>query len=393
MIDFSPTPEQEALREEVRAFVERRILPYERDPRWGRHGPSEALRRELLALAREAGLVAPHLPPEYGGRGLDHVSQAILFEAAGYSPLGPTAMNIMAPDEGNMHLLLKAATPEQKARWLAPLAAGEIRSCFLMTEPDGAGADPMLLSTRAEPDGDGFVIHGRKWLITGAGGAAFGIVMADVPGRGATMFLTPMDAPGIRLLRLLDTIDSSFTGGHYEIALEGLRVGRDQVLGEVGEGFRYAQIRLAPARLTHCMRWLGGAVRAQEIARDYAARRRAFGRPLGEHEGVGFMLADNEIDIAQARHWIWYAAWILDRGEKGRHETSLAKVAVSEALFRVLDRCVQILGGLGVTDDTVVARLFQDIRAFRIYDGPSEVHRWAIARRCLREARPAKEER
>ena len=393
MIDFSPTPEQEALREEVRAFVETRILPYERDPRWGRHGPSEALRRELLALAREAGLVAPHLPPEYGGRGLDHVSQAILFEAAGYSPLGPTAMNIMAPDEGNMHLLIKAATPEQKARWLAPLAAGEIRSCFLMTEPDGAGADPMLLSTRAEPDGDGFVIHGRKWLITGAGGAAFGIVMADVPGRGATMFLTPMDAPGIRLLRLLDTIDSSFTGGHYEIALEGLRVGRDQVLGEVGEGFRYAQIRLAPARLTHCMRWLGGAVRAQEIARDYAARRRAFGRPLGEHEGVGFMLADNEIDIAQARHWIWYAAWILDRGEKGRHETSLAKVAVSEALFRVLDRCVQILGGLGVTDDTVVARLFQDIRAFRIYDGPSEVHRWAIARRCLRGTRPAKEER
>ncbi len=387
MIDFAPTPEQEALGEEVRRFVTERILPYERDRRWGAHGPSEALRRELLALARQAGLVAPHLPPEYGGRGLDHVGRAIVFEAAGYSPLGPTAMNIMAPDEGNMHLLLEAATEEQKRRWLVPLAAGEIRSCFLMTEPDGAGADPMLLSTRAEPEGEGFVISGRKWLITGAGGAAFGIVMAEVPGRGATMFLTPMDAPGIRLVRLLDTIDSSFTGGHYEIELDGLRVGSDQVLGEVGEGFRYAQIRLAPARLTHCMRWLGGAVRAQEIARDYAARRRAFGRPIGEHEGVGFMLADNEIDILQARHWIWYAAWILDRGGKGRHETSLAKVAVSEALYRVLDRCVQILGGLGVTDDTVVARLFQDIRAFRIYDGPSEVHRWAIARRCLGGAR------
>ncbi len=389
MIDFSPTAEQQALQVEVRRFIESRILPFERDPRWGRHGPSEALRRELVAAAREAGLVAPHLPPEYGGRGLDHVSQAIVFEAAGYSPLGPTAMNIMAPDEGNMHLLLKAATPEQKKRWLVPLAAGEIRSCFLMTEPDGAGADPMLLSTRAEPDGEGFVIHGRKWLITGAGGAALGIVMADVPGAGATMFLTSMDAPGIRLVRLLDTIDSSFTGGHYEIELDGLRVGREQVLGEVGEGFRYAQIRLAPARLTHCMRWLGGAVRAQEIARGYAARRTAFGKPLGEHEGVGFMLADNEIDILQARHWIWYAAWVLDRGEKGRHETSLAKVAVSEALYRVLDRCMQILGGLGVTNDTVVARLFQDIRAFRIYDGPSEVHRWAIAGRCLEAARRA----
>ncbi len=385
MIDFSLTPQQEALREEVRGFVAERILPFERDPRWGFHGPSEVLRRELLAAAREAGLVAPHLPSAYGGRDLDHVSQAIVFEAAGYSPLGPTAMNIMAPDEGNMHLLLKAGTEEQKRRWLVPLAAGDIRSCFLMTEPGGAGADPTLLSTRAERRGDGFVIHGRKWLITGAGGAAVGIVMADVPGEGATLFLTPMDAPGIRLVRLLDTIDSSFTGGHYEIELDGLEVTRDQVLGEIGEGFRCAQIRLAPARLTHCMRWLGGAVRAQEIARDHAAVRTAFGRPLGEHEGVGFMLADNEIDIVQARHWVWYAAWVLDRGGRGRHETSLAKVAVSEALYRVLDRCVQILGGLGVTHDTVVARLFQDIRAFRIYDGPSEVHRWAIARRCLRQ--------
>jgi acyl-CoA dehydrogenase len=196
-----------------------------------------------------------------------------------------------------------------------------------------------------------------------------------------------METQGIEVSRLIDSMDANFTGGHAELAFTDLRAPADSVLGEIGKGFRYAQVRLAPARLTHCMRWLGAAGRAHRIALEHAARRQAFGKKIIEHEGVGFMLADNEIDLHQSRLAIWHAAWLLDRGEKAGNETSLAKVACSEALCRVVDRAVQILGGLGVTDDTVVARIYRDIRAFRIYDGPSEVHRWAIARRLAKEAR------
>jgi acyl-CoA dehydrogenase len=222
-------------------------------------------------------------------------------------------------------------------------------------------------------------------------GADLGIVMAknasDAAGAaGATMFLTPMNVPGIQIERVLDTLDQYMTGGHSVVRLDGLRVQESQVLGRVGEGFRYAQVRLAPARLTHCMRWLGAARRAHDIAADYARRRTAFGKPLGEHEGVGFMLADNEMDIHQSRLVIWHTAWVLDRGERGRHESSMAKVICSEAIWRIVDRSMQILGGLGITDDTIVARLFREVRPFRIYDGPSEVHRWSIAQRVLRNA-------
>jgi acyl-CoA dehydrogenase len=201
------------------------------------------------------------------------------------------------------------------------------------------------------------------------------------------MFLADMDAPGIRIERILDTIDQGFAGGHAVLAFENLRVRRDDVLGAPGEGFKYAQVRLAPARLTHCMRWLGAARRAHEIALRYAAKRKAFGKNLVEHEGVGFMLADNEMDLHQCRLAIWHCAWLLDQGESAGSMSSMAKVICSEALFRVADRCVQVLGGLGVTRDTVVERIFREIRAFRIYDGPSEVHRWALARRALRSAR------
>jgi acyl-CoA dehydrogenase len=200
------------------------------------------------------------------------------------------------------------------------------------------------------------------------------------------MFLTPMDAPGIVIERVLDTLDQFMSGGHAVIRLDGLRLPEDAVLGRVGEGFRYAQVRLAPARLTHCMRWLGAARRAHDIAADYARRRTAFGRPLGEHEGVGFMLADNEMDLHTSRLVIWHTAWLLDQGHRAGHESSMAKVICSEAIWRVVDRSVQILGGLGITDDTIVARLWREVRPFRIYDGPSEVHRWSIARRVLRGA-------
>lgn len=389
MVDFKLSEQQQVLKDKIEDFVLDRIVPYERDPRCSRHGPNDTLRRELNELAREVGVFAPHASRHWGGMGLDHVSIAIAFEAAGLSPLGPIALHCAAPDEGNVNLLEKVADEDQQLRWLKPLAEGRVRSCFSMTEPGGAGADPTQMQTTAVYDGDDFIVNGRKWLITGASGAAFTIIFCDVlavgdkPG-GPTMLISDMSEDGIHLERCLDTLDNSFTGGHWVVRFENLRIPSANVLGEVGKGFQYVQVRLAPARLTHCMRWLGGARRAHEIAKTYAAQRQAFGKPIGEHEGVGFMLADNEIDLQQSRLMIWWAASILDSGGKGRHESSMSKIAVSEALFRVADRCVQILGGLGVTQDTVVEQIFRETRAFRIYDGPSETHRWAIARRILK---------
>jgi acyl-CoA dehydrogenase len=395
-MDFSLSDDLVALQQRTRRFVRERIIPYEADPRQTPHGPTPELRRELVALGHQAGLSSPHVGREWGGLGLDHRGRAVVFEEAGYSPLGPVALNCFAPDEANMHLLEKVADADQKERWLRPLAAGEIRSCFMMTEPaPGAGSDPSMLKTtarRAAGSNRGeFVIDGEKWLITGAVGAEFAIIMAttdsdDGGPAGATMFLAPMNAPGIVVERVLDTLDQYMSGGHAVIRLDGLLVPETAVLGRVGEGFRYAQVRLAPARLTHCMRWLGAARRAHDIALDYARRRTAFGKPLGEHEGVGFMLADNAMDLHTSRLVIWHTAWLLDQGRRAGHESSMAKVVCSEAIGRIVDRSMQILGGLGITDDTIVARLFREVRPFRIYDGPSEVHRWSIARRILRSS-------
>ena len=385
MIDFSLPPALAALQARVRQFIAEQVIPFERDPRQGPHGPDEALRAELVELARRADLLSPHVAHEYGGLGLSHVERAVVFEEAGTSMLGPVALNVFAPDEGNMHLLEAVATAAQKQRWLLPLAAARIRSCFCMTEPaPGAGSDPSMLATTAVPDGEHFVITGHKWFITGADGAGLAIIMAKVPEAGATMFLSPMDAPGIVLERNMDTLDHCFPGGHGVLRFDALRVHRDDVLGEIGQGLRNAQVRLSPARLTHCMRWLGAARRAHEVATAYARERHAFGKPIGQHEGIGFMLADNEMDLHIARLATWQAAWALDQGGLGLHESSRAKVIVSEAVWRVADRCVQVLGGQGTTSETVVARIFADMRAFRIYDGPSEVHRWSLAKRLLK---------
>ena len=395
MIDFELPAELAALRDRVETFIADKIVPYENDTRQTAHGASEALRAELVALAREAGLLSPHAPKQYGGLGLDHRSMAVVFEAAGWSTLGPLALNIQAPDEGNVNLLNAIATPEQKARWLAPLVRGEIRSVFSMTETvsDGAGSDPSLLNTTAQQDGNDFLITGSKYMITGVDGAAFNIVMArtlDPYGKdlGATMFFVDIDAPGFRVDRVLDTIDSNSPGGHAEVSFDRVRVTPDRVLGEVGQGFRNAQVRLGPARLTHCMRWLGAARRCQSIAVEHARRRHSFGRTLGEHQGVGFMLADNEIDLHMSRLAIWHTAWLLDQHDKARNETSMTKVFCSEALGRVVDRCLQILGSIGITRDTVVERIYRDIRPFRIYDGPSEVHRHVLAKRVLAQNDP-----
>jgi acyl-CoA dehydrogenase len=394
MIDFELPTELVNLRDRVDAFIREKIAPFENDPRQGPHGASEPLRRELLELSRAAGLLSPHGPKEYGGLGLNHREMAVVFEAAGWSTLGPLALNIQAPDEGNVNLINVIGTAEQKTRWLAPLVRGEIRTVFSMTETvtNGAGADPSLLQTVAQMDGEGFLISGRKYMITGAPGAAVNIVMARTLDRsggdlGATMFFVDMDAPGFRIERMLDTIDSNSPGGHAETSFDNVRVAPDRVLGEIGKGFRNAQVRLGPARLTHCMRWLGAAKRCHAIAVEHAGRRHSFGKTLGEHQGVGFMLADNEIDLHLSRLSIWHAAWLLDQHEKARNETSMTKVFCSEALSRVVDRSLQILGSIGITRDTVIERFYRDIRPFRIYDGPSEVHRHALAQRILAPGR------
>jgi acyl-CoA dehydrogenase len=389
LIDLTRGAREEELARRVDAFIREVVIPYEGDPRIGHHGPSDELSYELKDKARAAGLLSPHVGEAFGGLGLCHREIATVFRAAGYSMLGPIALNIMAPDEGNMALLEKVANREQQERFLRPLAAGRTRSAFFMTEPDGgAGSDPSMMKTTARRDGEDWVISGRKAFITGADGAACAIIMAKTE-EGATLFLADLPNPAIVTERVLDTIDRSMPGGHAVIQINDLRLPADAVLGEVGQGFRYAQVRLAPARLTHCMRWWGAAKRAHDIAIDYACRRHAFGKPLVDHEGVGFMLADNEIDLKQAELVIDWCAFVLDNTHQGggTQESSLAKVAVSEALYRVADRCVQILGGIGVSDDTVVHQIFRDIRAFRIYDGPSEVHRWSIAKRIKREVR------
>jgi acyl-CoA dehydrogenase len=375
----------------VEAFVRDVIIPYEQDDRRDDHGPLDTLVQEMRAKARDAGVLTPHVRPD--GSHLSHRDTAIVLRASGLSPLGPLACNTNAPDEGNMFLLGKAATDQQKARFLDPMIAGESRSCFLMTEPaidGGTGSDPSMMRTLAEKQGGEWVINGRKAFATGFHGAAFAILMAktirDDGKDGATMFLVPLPHPALTQERVIGTIDSSMPGGHAVVKVDGLRLTNDAVLGAPHEGFAYAQVRLAPARLTHCMRWLGAATRAHEIATAYAVKRQAFGKPLIDHEGVGFMLADNLIDLKQCELMIDWCAGVLDAGEKAITESSMAKVAVSETLFRIADRCGQVMGGTGVSHDTIVEQVFREIRAFRIYDGPTEVHKWSLAKKLKREA-------
>ena len=375
----------------VEAFVRDVVVPYEADPRCGAHGPSHDLVDELRALARIAGVLTPHILSD--GSHLTQRETATVLKASGLSPLGPVAVNTMAPDEGNMFLLGKVATSGQKARFLDPLVSGEARSAFFMTEPaadGGAGSDPSMMQTTAMPDGNHWVINGRKAFITGAQGAKVAIIMAK-SADGACLFLADLPDPAIRIERVLDTIDSSMPGGHSIVTIDQLRLPADQMLGASGEGFKYAQLRLAPARLSHCMRWHGACQRANEIAADYACKREAFGKLLIDHEGVGFMLAENLIDLKQSELMIDWCADVLDSGAPGTIESSMAKVAVSEALMRIADRCVQVMGGTGVSGDTIVAQVFQEIRAFRIYDGPTEVHKWSLAKKIKRDRLPKRQ--
>jgi acyl-CoA dehydrogenase len=387
-VELAPDPQVAALAERTAAFVREVVIPVEE--RIGGVARTESVRTELQAAAKAAGVFVPHVGVEFGGHELDMRGRAVVFEEAGYALLGPLALNIAAPDEGNMHLLEAIATEAQKAAYLAPLAAGDIRSCFAMSEPaPGAGSDAAALATTAVKVPGGWRIDGRKWFITGADGAAFAICMARTSGEpglasGATMFLVDADNPGLRMVRHIDTLDESLYGGHLELLFDGCVVPDEAVLGEVDQGFRYAQVRLGPARMTHCMRWLGLARRAQDIAVARATEREVFGSRLADLGMVQAMIADNEIDIAASRGLIMQACWELDRGASAAQATSIAKTFTSEAVWRVVDRCLQICGALGVSGDVLLGRFLREVRPFRIYDGPSETHRWSIARRATR---------
>jgi acyl-CoA dehydrogenase len=385
------SPDALAIADRVESFVREVVIPYERDTRFDHHGcPTEELVQELKQKARDAGVLSPHIMAD--GSHLSQRETAIVLQRTGLSPLGPVACNTSAPDEGNMYLLGKMGTPMLKERFLKPLKEGRARSAFFMTEPDdGCGSDPSRMNTTCRREGNGWVINGRKAFITGFIGAKIGIIMAkseepDSAG-GACMFIVDLPSDAIRLDYVPNTLDSQLPGGHAMVSIENLKVPADQMLGEPGEAFKYAQVRLSPARLSHCMRWLGACHRANEIAVDYANRRHAFGKVIIDHEGVGFMLADNLIDLKRCELMINWCADVLDTGSLGIMESSMTKVAVSEMLMQVADRCVQVLGGRGVSDDTVVEQIFREIRCFRIYDGPTEVHKWSLAKRIKRQWR------
>jgi acyl-CoA dehydrogenase len=386
-MDFSIHPELQELSDRVRDFVDEVAIPAEQRDLAPGHGPSAELRAELQEAARSRGIFAPHVGSEHGGLGLDVRGQSIVFEEAGRSLLGPLALNCAAPDEGNMSMLERVASPSQVQQFLTPLARGDVRSCFAMTEPaPGAGSDPSMLQTTATRVDDGWAISGEKWFITGGSGAAFAIIMAATPG-GATMFLAPTDTPGFTVTEQLDTIDRISPGGHARIELDEVFVPDVNVLGEVDQGFQYAQVRLAPARLTHCMRWLGIARRSLEHTVEYVAGRDAFGSKLAALGMAQKHIADAVIDIETSRAIIARTAWVLDTTPSGSREgqlaSSIAKVHVSEAVGRVVDSCVQLCGATGILEDPL-GRILAEVRPFRIYDGSNETHRWSIARRTVR---------
>jgi alkylation response protein AidB-like acyl-CoA dehydrogenase len=387
--DLSLGPRVVEWRDRIAQFVAEVVIP--REQAAFAHGVDDDLRRELQSAARSAGIWAPQAPAGLGGGGFRFDEAAVLMEEAGTSLLGPLALNCAAPDEGNIHLLNEIATAAQRARYLVPLVAGDVRSCFAMTEPaPGAGSDPQALRTQARRRPGGWTISGEKHLITGADGAAFAIVMArgGLPDdSGATMFLVDSDNPGWQVTGHARTLDSTMVGGHCRVLLDDVEVDHAAVLGEPGLGFRYAQVRLSPARLTHCMRWLGAARRAHEIAVGRAVHRELFGSSLADLGMAQQLIADNEIDLAAARALLWQTCWQLATGGRGTEESSRAKVFVSEATGRVVDRAVQLAGGMGTSEDLVIGRIYADIRAFRIYDGASETHRMSIAKRAARRAR------
>lgn len=368
----------------VRDFVQTHAIPRESSSHAHNPAALDQVLAELRPLAREQGLYLPQMPVERGGLGLTWVQRATLLAEAGRSYLGPAALNCAAPDQPNMISLLRQGTNLQQRTYLDPLAAGEIRSCFAMTEPaPGAGSDPSMLRTTARRTTNGWVIDGHKWFITGAVGARFCIVLAATD-EGPTQFIVETDNPGFRLLRSIRAIDPFAIGGHGEIEFKGCRVDEAALLGEIGKGFEYAQQRLEPARLSHCMRLAGRARRALELAQAYVNERRSFGDRLADLQQVQAMVADCHIDLHASRLMTLDCAARMDAGLPVKTESAMTKVFVSEALLRVADRAAQMMGAFGMSEDAPVALILNELRPFRIYDGASELHRATLGRRFLK---------
>ncbi|MBV9347094.1 MAG: acyl-CoA dehydrogenase family protein [Pseudolabrys sp.] len=392
-MDFNLPPEVEDLRLKVRAFVEKEVLPLENDSAsFSEHEniPEERL-KPLREKAKKAGLWAPQSPKEYGGMGLPMVAWAAIYEEAARSLFGPLAMNCMAPDDGNMNLLRLVGTPAQKDKWLKPIVEGKVRSAFAMTEPaPGGGSDPTMIRTKAEKKGSKYIITGRKWFITGADGAAHFIVIArtsDDKRRGLTAFLFHKDQPGWRIVRRIGILGPEEHGGHCELEFTALEVPEENVLMNEGDAIKAMQIRLGPARLTHCMRWTGWAKRCLEIAQDYVNEREGFGIKLGDRESVQIKLGEVAQQIQISRLLTMHAAWMLDQGGRARKEVSMAKVQVAQTLHNAADVAIQLQGARGFSKDTVVEWIYRMSRSARIVDGASEVHMMVLSNFLKKEGR------
>jgi acyl-CoA dehydrogenase len=385
MYDFSPSPEQERVLERLRVLMDELVYPNEGHGRL----PRERL-RELQARVKAEGLWAAHLPREAGGMGMGIVTLALVDEQLGRSPLAPRVFGSSAPDTGNSEILWLAGTPEQKRRYLEPLVADEVRSCIAMTEPEVSGSDPTQLLTTAVLDGDEWVLNGHKWFITGAAAASFAIVFAVTepdapPHKRASMIIVDTNSPGYEMVREVPVMGDASEGGHCELRFTNCRVPRENLLGERGGGFKLAQARLGPGRITHCMRWLGVANRAFELMVARARERQTRGRPLADFQTIQNWIADSAAEIQAFRLMTLHAAWKMDRGDEARTEISLIKFFGARVLLEVLDRAIQVHGALGYSKDSPLEGWYREARAARIYDGPDEVHRMVVARQILKQ--------
>ena len=385
-MDFSVSPEQEALRLKTREFVRDEIQPLEDDR--GNYDAHENIRLDVLeslrAKAKAAGLWAPQAPKSLGGMGLGVQDWAIMYEEANYSIFGPAVFNCAAPDDGNINVLSKIGTPEQQEKWLQPLIDGQVRSAFAMTEPaPGSGSDPAgMMLTKAEKKGDVWVVNGRKWFITGAGEAKHFILVArtsDDPRKGLSAFLYYADQPGQRIDRRIPIMGPEEHGGHCEIVYEGLEIPEENLLMNVGDGLKVTQIRLGPARLTHCMRWLGLAKRSMAIAADYTANRIGFGVRLADRESVQIKMGELAHDIQIGKLLVMHAAWKLDQGDFARKEISSAKVHVANTLHKAVDTAIQLNGARGYSKDTILEWIYRYARQARLVDGADEVHKMILS--------------
>ncbi|GIX47302.1 MAG: acyl-CoA dehydrogenase [Candidatus Tectimicrobiota bacterium] len=397
-MDFTPSPKVRELQAKLTAFMEEYIYPAEPEVEKeiaasGNPHHHPQIIEDLKKRARAQGLWNLFLPDKTYGAGLTNLEYAPLAEIMGRSFIAPQVFNCSAPDTGNMEILAEFGTPEQKKQWLEPLLAGEIRSCFSMTEPDVASSDPTNLQTRAVRDGDEYVINGRKWFTSNALHplCRIAIVMAVTdpeapPHRRATMILVPTDTPGFEIVRAVPVFDHIGGGGHAEVRYNNVRVPVTNRLGEEGSGFAIAQARLGPGRIHHCMRSIGGAERALELMCQRAAQRYAFGSRLIDKQTIQNWIAESRMQIDMARLLVLYAAWKMDTlGKKeARQEISMIKVVAANCFVDVVDRAIQVFGAMGVTNDTPLARMWAHARTLRIVDGPDEVHKMVIARREIR---------